>query len=248
MIKYIKQRLFLNEEKYRTIQEQEENELEAQRIEERNICLGWKFVGFGFFGLIAYVTFLAVLMILEDTSVLRALNTDTDIPYYTYTTIIYEPFTALILMIIGVWTGQKAIAKFFGFFKCFLHMPKRRKKMHFTEEKKNKALIKAEEMADEFDTEEAEEFAQKHKAAMWYEDFILLFKMVTDKEFNISPSAYLAIAGALAYVVLPIDVIPDFIPGVGFLDDMFVIGVVMKSIADEIERYKILLNSRVEKQ
>ena len=119
--------------------------------------------------------------------------------------------------------------------------------MNFDEEKKNKALIKAEEMADEFNAEEAEEFAQKHKGAKWYEDFVLLFKMVTDKDFEISGGAYLAIAGALAYVVLPIDVIPDFIPGVGFLDDMFVIGVVMKSVADEIERYKTLLNSRVEK-
>ena len=99
-------------------------------------------------------------------------------------------------------------------------------------------------MADEFDAEEAEEFAQKHKAAKWYEDFILLFKMVADKDFKISGTAYLAIAGALAYVVLPIDVIPDFIPGVGFLDDMFVIGVVMKSITDEIESYKVFLHEQ----
>ena len=48
----------------------------------------------------------------------------------------------------------------------------------------------------------------------------------------------IAIAGALAYVVLPIDIIPDFIPGVGFIDDIFVVGIVMKSISDEIERYK----------
>ena len=116
--------------------------------------------------------------------------------------------------------------------------------MNFDEEKKNKALIKAEEMADEFDAEEAEEFAQKHKAAKWYEDFILLFKMVTDKDFKISAAAYLAIAGALAYVVLPIDVIPDFIPGVGFLDDMFVMGMVTKSIADEIESYKVFLHEK----
>lgn len=113
--------------------------------------------------------------------------------------------------------------------------------MHFTEENKNKALIKAEAMSDEFNAEEAEEFAQKHRGAKWYDDFILLFKMITDKDFEISGSAYIAIAGALAYVVLPIDVIPDFIPGVGFLDDVFVIGMVMKSILDEIERYKQLL-------
>ena len=110
--------------------------------------------------------------------------------------------------------------------------------MQLDDEKKHKALIKAEEMADEFDAEEAKAFADKHKGAAWYDDFVLLFKMITDKKFEVSKVAYLAIAGALAYVVLPIDVIPDFIPGIGFIDDMFVIGMVMKSISDEIERYK----------
>jgi len=110
--------------------------------------------------------------------------------------------------------------------------------MQFDDDKKDKALIQAESIAEEFDANEAKDFAQKHKGAKWYDDFILLFQMVTDKEFNIDKTAYIAIAGALAYVVLPIDVIPDFIPGVGFVDDMFVIGIVMKSISDEIERYK----------
>ena len=114
--------------------------------------------------------------------------------------------------------------------------------MQFNEESKNKALNQAESIAEEFDPDEAEEFAKKHKDAKWYEDFILLFKMVTDKEFNLNKTAYIAIAGALAYAVLPIDVIPDFIPGIGFVDDIFVIGIVMKSISDEIARYKLFRN------
>jgi uncharacterized membrane protein YkvA (DUF1232 family) len=46
------------------------------------------------------------------------------------------------------------------------------------------------------------------------------------------------IAGALAYVVFPIDIIPDFILGVGFLDDAFVLGFVVKQLTEEIARYK----------
>jgi len=110
--------------------------------------------------------------------------------------------------------------------------------MNFDQDKQNKALVKAESMASEFDAEEAEQFAQKHKGAKWYDDFVLLYDMVTDKKFELSTGTYIAIAGALAYVVLPIDIIPDFIPGVGFIDDIFVIGIVMKSISDETERYK----------
>lgn len=111
-------------------------------------------------------------------------------------------------------------------------------KMNFNKNKAQAALQKAQNLANDFNAEEAEAFAQKHQAAKWYEDFLLLYKMVTDKQFKINTSAYIAIAGALAYVVLPIDVIPDFIPGVGFIDDIFVVGFVMKSIATEIERYK----------
>ena len=110
--------------------------------------------------------------------------------------------------------------------------------MQLNNEKRNQALIKAETLAKDFDAVEAEIFAQKHQAAVWYNDFRLLYEMVTDKYFTLNTSTYLAIAGALAYVVLPIDIIPDFIPCVGFIDDVFVVGYVMKSIADEIERFK----------
>ena len=111
--------------------------------------------------------------------------------------------------------------------------------MQLDDEKKRKALEQAEHLAEEFDPQEAERFAEKHKGAAWYEDFILLYRMVTDESFTISRAAYLAIAGALAYVVLPVDLIPDFIPGVGFIDDVFVVGFVMKQIRDEIARYRV---------
>ena len=110
--------------------------------------------------------------------------------------------------------------------------------MEFDKSQQEKALQQAQSMADEFDPEEAEAFAQKHTGARWYDDFVLLYHMITDKNFTISKTAYLTIAGALAYVILPIDIIPDFIPGVGWLDDLFVIGMVKKSITEEMKRYR----------
>ena len=35
---------------------------------------------------------------------------------------------------------------------------------------------------------------------------------------------YLAILASLAYVISPVDLVPDFVPGLGWLDDLFVIG------------------------
>ncbi len=111
--------------------------------------------------------------------------------------------------------------------------------MKLDDDKKRKSLIKAEALSEDFDPDEAKEFAEKHKNAKWYDDFVLLYNMVTDKQFKLDKKTYIAIAGALAYVVLPIDIVPDFIPGVGFIDDVFVVGIVMKSISDEIERFKV---------
>ena len=47
-----------------------------------------------------------------------------------------------------------------------------------------------------------------------------------------------AIVVALLYFVSPIDLIPDFIPVAGYIDDAFVISLAMKFIKDDIERYR----------
>ena len=111
--------------------------------------------------------------------------------------------------------------------------------MKFTETQKEKALKLSEKLSSDFDEKETEEFAKKHTGSPWYHNFKFLFSMITDKEYAVDKKTYLMIAGALAYVVFPIDIIPDFIPGVGFLDDAFVLGFVIKQLSDEINQYKI---------
>jgi len=108
----------------------------------------------------------------------------------------------------------------------------------FTETQKEKALKFSEKLSSDFDEKETGEFAKKHTNASWYYNFKLLFDMITDKEYAVDKKTYLMIAGALAYVVFPIDIIPDFILGVGFLDDAFVLGFVVKQLTEEIDRYK----------
>lgn len=46
------------------------------------------------------------------------------------------------------------------------------------------------------------------------------------------------IVAALLYFVSPIDLIPDFIPGVGYIDDIAVIAFVIKQISSDLEKYK----------
>lgn len=46
------------------------------------------------------------------------------------------------------------------------------------------------------------------------------------------------IIGALLYFLVPIDMIPDFIPATGFVDDVAVILLVFKTISDDITAYR----------
>ena len=54
----------------------------------------------------------------------------------------------------------------------------------------------------------------------------------------ISSKALITIVAGLLYFVSPLDAIPDWLLGVGFLDDIAVLGWVLKTVSDELARFK----------
>ena len=54
---------------------------------------------------------------------------------------------------------------------------------------------------------------------------------------NISTQSIIAVVAALIYFVNPLDFIPDFIPVIGQLDDIFVLSYLIKMLNKEIERF-----------
>ncbi|MGG5253183.1 YkvA family protein [Neobacillus sp. SM06] len=55
---------------------------------------------------------------------------------------------------------------------------------------------------------------------------------------NVSPGTILTVIGAIIYFVSPVDLVPDFIVGLGLFDDAAVIGFTLKKIASELEAFK----------
>jgi len=76
---------------------------------------------------------------------------------------------------------------------------------------------------------------------------IMMAKAYLNGSYRRIPLKSLAIiVGAIIYFVNPFDMIPDFIAGAGFLDDAAVIGFVIKSLSDEIDRFYIFLKDHPE--
>ncbi len=74
------------------------------------------------------------------------------------------------------------------------------------------------------------------------EDFLLIVRMIESvmkEEYTLQIWELVKLIGAVAYVLLPLDVIPDFILGLGFSDDVLVVKEVLESMANIITRFRM---------
>ena len=66
----------------------------------------------------------------------------------------------------------------------------------------------------------------------------LMIRMVADIEWRPPHQETTRVLNALAYFAEPEDLIPDHIPGLGFLDDAIMIELVVRELRHEIEAYQ----------
>jgi len=62
----------------------------------------------------------------------------------------------------------------------------------------------------------------------------LLYGLITDNRVNGFDK--LVVAGAIAYVLLPVDVIPDFVPFLGEVDDVFLLILALQRLISNAGR------------
>ena len=65
----------------------------------------------------------------------------------------------------------------------------------------------------------------------------VMIRMISDHEWALPEQESARVLNALAYFCEPEDLIPDHIPGLGFLDDAIMIELVVRELRHEIEAY-----------
>lgn len=76
-----------------------------------------------------------------------------------------------------------------------------------------------------------------------YERLMLLFGIVKDwsngSYKDVPKGSIVMIIIGILYFLSPIDFIPDFIPVGGLVDDAFVVGLVIKQVNSDLDKYKV---------
>ena len=86
--------------------------------------------------------------------------------------------------------------------------------------------------------------ALDHKGALAnvWDQLQLLFSVAKDYSNGsytaIPKASIIAITAGILYFISPLDFIPDLIPGLGFVDDAYILTLVFKQVSKDLERYK----------
>ena len=127
----------------------------------------------------------------------------------------------------------------------------------YAESQINRKKVEAEVILDDEDRtndflDEAEEKASRTSGKSFFsrkmtvKEFVNYIKLFTSlvrsyvkKEYREIPfGTIVAIVAALAYFVSPIDILPDFIPGIGYIDDAAIVAFCFMNVKADLDNYR----------
>lgn len=107
------------------------------------------------------------------------------------------------------------------------------KNKEYSEDILNDVFEKEEAINEKMDAEKLKAFADDVKIF-----FSMLKDFFTKKYTDVPVGTIMSLAGTLLYIFLPIDIIPDFIPGIGFIDDAAMIALCIRMAKLDLEKYR----------
>lgn len=111
-----------------------------------------------------------------------------------------------------------------------------------SKEEAEKLIKDKEKTNNKLDEAYKKAFANKGKLEEVWNYLQLFFSISRDYingNYSVVPKgSIIAIIGALIYFLSPIDLIPDFIPVIGYIDDIFVLGLVFNQVRSDLEEYE----------
>jgi len=116
---------------------------------------------------------------------------------------------------------------------------------------KGKLLVRSKKGAGKIENAACEmiEKARKNKLPQFVSDRLfkleILLNMIRDEEWKLSAEECNSIRSALFYFVDPDDLIPDDIPGIGYLDDAMYAEVVIQELRIESKMYQEFCQFRI---
>ncbi len=104
-------------------------------------------------------------------------------------------------------------------------------------------VTSAESLLDQVRGSKVPEYIQER-----LEKLRVLTGMLDDEEWQLPQAEKGRVINALAYFTEPEDLIPDHIPGLGFLDDAIMVELVVRELRHEIEAYRDFCEFRVREE
>ena len=121
---------------------------------------------------------------------------------------------------------------------------------HLSQDKRNRIMDFVERLGKSFDKKDVDKvnsnISSMNKGALAnvWDKVLFLLKRFND---NSSPKDKALIIGALLYAILPIDIIPDVIPGLGLVDDAFAVVMVYNIVKKSVPLVKKAVEKTQEK-